>query len=153
MPAQNQVVKELSVAQRQGYYRIGRAAKLTGVSAKMIRYYESLRLIPKPSRTTGDYRVYNSQDLHTLHFIKHARDLGFSLKETGHLLSLWRNHRRTSAEVKRLALKQIAELDQKIEQLESIRATLTNLTTHCHGDHRPECPILDNLSYNSNSRY
>jgi len=131
------------------WYRIGEAAQLSGVTAKMIRHYESLRLLPKASRTAGDYRVYGEKDVHALKFIRRARDLGFSMKEIGTLLGLWRNQRRASAEVKRLAIQHVAELDEKITQLKSMRATLANLASHCHGDHRPECPILDDLSTES----
>lgn len=127
-------------------YTIGRAAELTGVSAKMIRHYESLGLIPKARRTSSDYRVYSTNDLHSLRFIRRARDLGFSTKEIAGLLSLWRNKRRASAEVKRLALQHVADLDRKIAELESMRATLANLAKHCHGDARPDCPILDDLA-------
>ena len=140
------IVKEKSAHQPQGSYRIGEAAQLSGVTAKMIRHYESLQLLPKPARTAGDYRVYGDKDVHTLKFIRRARDLGFSMKEIGTLLGLWRNQRRASAEVKRLSLKHVAALDEKIAQLKSMRATLANLASHCHGDHRPECPILDDLS-------
>jgi len=127
-------------------YRIGEAAELSGVTAKMIRHYESLRLIPKASRTAGDYRMYSDRDVHALKFIRRARDLGFSMREIGTLLGLWRNQRRSSAEVKRLAIQHVAELDEKIAQLKSMRATLANLASHCHGDDRPECPILDDFS-------
>ena len=126
--------------------RIGRVAELTGVSAKMIRHYETLRMIPKPARSAGDYRLYDRGDVHTLRFIRRARDLGFSIKEIGSLLGLWRNQRRASADVKRMALKHIADLDKKIAEMNAMRATLAHLASHCHGDHRPECPILDDLS-------
>ena len=136
---------ELAEAREHGYYSIGRAAELSGVTAKMIRHYESLELIPKAARTLGDYRVYTASDIHTLRFIRRARGLGFSIDEIGTLLGLWRNQRRASKEVKRLALKHIAELDHKIEELQSVRAALADLAAHCHGDARPECPILDDL--------
>ncbi|HKS56552.1 MAG TPA: Cu(I)-responsive transcriptional regulator [Steroidobacteraceae bacterium] len=136
---------ELAEAKENGYYSIGRAAELSGVTAKMIRHYESLELIPKAARTLGDYRVYTASDIHTLRFIRRARGLGFSIDEIGTLLGLWRNQRRASKEVKRLALKHIAELDHKIEELQSVRAALADLAAHCHGDARPECPILDDL--------
>ena len=136
---------ELAEAKEHGYYSIGRAAELSGVTAKMIRHYESLELIPKAARTLGDYRVYTASDIHTLRFIRRARGLGFSIDEIGTLLGLWRNQRRASKEVKRLALKHIAELDHKIEELLSVRAALADLAAHCHGDARPECPILDDL--------
>lgn len=136
---------ELADAKQQGYYSIGRAAELSGLSAKMIRHYESLGLLPKVNRSVGDYRLYSPTDLHTLRFIKRARGLGFSMQEIQALLGLWRNQRRASAEVKRMALRHVAELDRKIEELQAMRATLSRLATHCHGDARPECPILDDL--------
>jgi MerR family copper efflux transcriptional regulator len=136
---------ELAAAKEQGYYSIGRAAELSGVTAKMIRHYEALELIPNAPRTMGDYRVYSAADVHTLRFIRRARTLGFSMEEIGALLSLWRDHRRASAEVKRMALKHVAELDSKIEELQSMRSALADLAQHCHGDARPECPILDDL--------
>ena len=134
------------MARQHGYYTIGQAAELTGVTPKMIRHYESLGLIPRANRTAGDYRVYSDTDMHSLRFIKRARGLGFSVKEIEGLLGLWRNQRRVSGEVKRLALKHIAELDQKIEELNSMRTTLANLASHCHGDNRPECPILEDFA-------
>lgn len=138
--------RELSDVRQQGYYTIGHAAELTGVTPKMIRHYESLRLIPPPTRTAGDYRVYSETDLHSLRFIKRARGLGFSMKEIEGLIGLWRNQRRASAEVKRLALKHVAQLDTKIAELKAMRATLSQLARHCHGDARPECPILEDLA-------
>jgi Cu(I)-responsive transcriptional regulator len=137
--------RELAAAREQGYYSIGRAAEISGLSAKMIRHYESLGLIPKADRTIGDYRVYSASDLHALRFVRRARELGFSMKKIADLLALWRNQRRASAEVKRLALSHVAELDRKIEALQAMRATLSNLAAHCHGDARPHCPILDDL--------
>ncbi len=136
---------ELAAAKEQGLYSIGRAAEISGVTAKMIRHYESLGLIPKAARTLGDYRVYTATEVHTLRFVRRARSLGFSMEEIRGLLGLWRNQRRASAEVKRLALKHIAELDSKIEELRSVRSALAELAAHCHGDQRPECPILDDL--------
>lgn len=136
---------ELAAAKEQGYYSIGRAAEISGVTPKMIRHYESLELIPKAARTLGDYRVYTTADLHALRFIRRARGLGFSMDEIAGLLSLWRNQSRASKEVKRLALKHIAELDSKIEELESMRGALAELAACCHGDARPDCPILDDL--------
>jgi Cu(I)-responsive transcriptional regulator len=136
---------ELATAKEQGYFSIGRAAEISGVTPKMIRHYESLELIPKAARTLGDYRVYTQSDIHVLRFIRRARSLGFSMEEISDLLGLWRNQRRASKEVKRLALKHIAELDSKIEELQSMRAALSELAAHCHGDARPDCPILDDL--------
>lgn len=145
MPARKKRA-ELSGAREQGYYSIGQAAELSGITPKMIRHYESLALIPKAARTAGDYRVYTSADIHTLRFIRRARGLGFSIAEIGTLLGLWRNQRRASAQVKRLALKHIAELDSKIAELQSMRAALAELAEHCHGDARPDCPILADLA-------
>jgi MerR family transcriptional regulator, copper efflux regulator len=136
---------ELAAAKEQGYYSIGRAAELSGGTPKMIRHYEALELIPKAARTMGDYRVYTAADVHTLRFVRRARTLGFSMDEIGMLLNLWHDQRRASAEVKRLAQNHIAELDSKIEELQAMRSTLADLARHCHGDERPECPILDDL--------
>lgn len=136
---------ELSAAKEHGLYSIGSAAELSGVTPKMIRHYESLGLIPKAARTLGDYRVYTPAEVHTLRFVRRARRLGFSMEEIAGLLSLWRNQRRASAAVKRLALRHIAELDSKIEELRSMRVALAELAAHCHGDQRPDCPILDDL--------
>lgn len=126
-------------------YTIREAADATGISAKMIRYYESIELIPPALRTSSNYRVYREDDLHTLRFIRRARDLGFSLEQIGTLLDLWQG-RRSSAEVKRVALAHIAELEEKIRALDSMRRTLAHLADHCHGDERPACPILDELA-------
>lgn len=145
MPA-SKILPELSTAKEQGYYSIGRAAEISGVTPKMIRHYEALELIPRAARTLGDYRVYTIDDIHTLRFIRRARGLGFSMDEIANLLGLWRKQRRASKEVKRLALRHIAELDNKIEELQSMRTALADLAEHCHGDARPQCPILDDLA-------
>lgn len=145
MPAARKRPAELAAARREGYYSIGRAAEISGVTPKMIRHYESLGLIPKAIRTSGDYRVYGTADLHALRFIRRARAFGFSMKEIADLLGLWHNRRRASAEVKRLALDHVEELDRKIEELQSMRATLAQLARGCQGNARPECPILDDL--------
>ena len=137
---------ELSEAKDRGYYSIGKAAELSGITPKMIRHYESLELIPKAARTAGDYRVYSAADIHTLRFIRRARGLGFSIEEIGMLLGLWRNQRRASEQVKRLAIKHITDLDHKIAELQSMRGALAELAEHCHGDARPECPILADLA-------
>ena len=137
---------ELSEAKRDGLLNIGQAARMSGVSAKMIRHYEENALFAKPGRTGAGYRIYKDSDVHVLRFIRRARDLGFSMKEIKTLLGLWDNRRRASVDVKRLALKHVGELDAKIAELQLMRRTLTNLAEHCHGDHRPECPILDDLS-------
>lgn len=125
---------------------IGDAAQRSGVTAKMIRHYERIGLIPAARRTDSGYRKYTAGDVHTLGFIRRARDLGFSIKQIGDLLDLWRNQRRTSSKVKALALAHIAELDERIRQLEAMRQILDQLAAHCHGDDRPDCPILDGLA-------
>ncbi|MGV8920842.1 MAG: Cu(I)-responsive transcriptional regulator [Pseudomonas sp.] len=124
---------------------IGQAAKNSGLSAKMIRYYESIGLLQAAHRTDSGYRLYGQADLHTLAFIKRSRDLGFSLEEVGKLLTLWQDRSRASADVKNLAHEHIIALNQKIEELTSLRNTLQDLVEHCHGDHRPDCPILKDL--------
>jgi len=125
---------------------IGQAADASGVSAKMIRHYEAIGLMAKALRTDSGYRIYDGNDVHTLRFIRRGRALGFSMKEIGQLLGLWRNRRRASGDVRRVAQQHIAELDQKIAELQAMRRTLHQLVQHCHGDRRPECPILDDLS-------
>jgi MerR family copper efflux transcriptional regulator len=124
---------------------IGQAAKSSGLSAKMIRYYESTGLLEAANRTDSGYRIYNAKDLHTLAFIKRSRDLGFSLEEVGKLLTLWQDRERASADVKGLARQHIDELNQKIAELTGLRDTLQDLVANCHGDHRPDCPILKDL--------
>jgi MerR family copper efflux transcriptional regulator len=125
---------------------IGQAAKNSGLSAKMIRYYESTGLLRPAHRSDSGYRLYGSEDLHTLAFIKRSRDLGFSLEEVGKLLTLWQDRQRASADVKALARQHIVELNQKIDELASLRDTLQELVEHCHGDDRPDCPILKDLA-------
>lgn len=125
---------------------IGDVARKSGVSAKMIRYYEQIGLIRSPGRTDSGYRVYSERDLHTLRFIRRARDLGFSVSQLQELLALWSDRDRASAEVKRIATDHIAELEQKIKELQEMREALMHLAKHCHGDHRPECPILEDLA-------
>ena len=124
---------------------IGQAAKSSGLSAKMIRYYESIGLLQAATRTDSGYRVYSANDLHTLAFIKRSRDLGFSLEEVGKLLTLWQDRGRASADVKALAHKHIVELNQKIAELAGLRDTLQDLVEHCKGNDRPDCPILKDL--------
>ncbi len=125
---------------------IGSAAELSGVSAKMVRHYESLGLLPRVARTDSGYRQYSEADVHTLQFIKRSRDLGFSMAEIGELVTLWQNRRRTSASVKRIAQKHVDELATRIEAMQSMQRTLRQLLHHCHGDERPDCPILDDLA-------
>ena len=125
---------------------IGEASKHSGVSAKMIRHYEGIGLIQRAARTYSGYRTYTASDVHTLRFIRQARNLGFSIKQIDQLLGLWRNQRRPSSKVKALAQEHIAELDARIIELEAMKRTLQALALHCHGDDRPECPILDGLA-------
>jgi len=125
---------------------IGQAASASGVSAKMIRHYEDIGLLPAAVRTGAGYRQYGAGDVHTLRFIRHARDLGFSLPEIGELVSLWRNRSRPSRQVKTLAIAHIRELEQKAQELLAMKATLEHLVHCCHGDDRPECPILESLA-------
>ena len=125
---------------------IGAAADLTGVPAKTIRYYESIGLIPQARRAENGYRDYTGFDLEILKFIQRARRLGFTVKDVGDLLALWHDKDRTSANVKALALRHIDEVEQRIGELQSIRKTLIDLTDRCHGDDRPDCPILDDFA-------
>ncbi len=124
---------------------IGDAARASGVSAKMIRYYEQSGLIPKAGRTAGGYRDYSANDVHMLRFVRRARDLGFSIVEIEELLQLWRDRSRQSADVKRIALARIADLRRRIHAMEEMAATLQHLASSCSGDHRPDCPILADL--------
>jgi Cu(I)-responsive transcriptional regulator len=137
---------ELSEARRAGLYNIGEAAARSGVTAKMIRHYESVGLLKQAGRTVAGYRVYADADVHTLRFIRRGRDLGFSIKEIQQLLGLWHNRRRASADVRGLAERHIAALDEKMRELEGMRGTLLDLVHKCHGDSRPDCPILDDLA-------
>ncbi|RYE72005.1 MAG: Cu(I)-responsive transcriptional regulator [Oxalobacteraceae bacterium] len=125
---------------------IGQAAEAAGVNAKMIRYYESIGLISAASRTDAGYRQYNDKDIRTLRFIKRSRDLGFSIERIKTLLSLWEDRGRKSGDVKKLAGQYIAELDRDIEKLQSIRDQLQQLADCCHGDGRPDCPIIEDLA-------
>jgi Cu(I)-responsive transcriptional regulator len=140
---------ELSEAREQGLHNIGEASALAGVSAKMIRHYESIGLIPEAARTFAGYRLYSDADVHRLQFIKRARTLGFSIKQIEALLSLWDDRSRASADVKRLAKVHAAELAQRIEEMQAMQRTLETLARRCHGDTRPDCPILDDLAKHS----
>lgn len=144
--ARRAVRPELSEAREQGLHNIGEASSLTGVSAKMIRHYEAIGLIPPASRTFANYRLYNDADLHRLRFIRRARNLGFPMKQIEVLLGLWGDPQRSSAEVKRLAQAHSDELAARIAEMQAMQRTLQSLAAHCHGDHRPECPILDDLA-------
>jgi MerR family copper efflux transcriptional regulator len=125
---------------------IGTAAKQSGVSAKMVRHYESLGLLPRVARTDSGYRQYSEAEVHVLRFIKRSRDLGFSMAEIAELVSLWNNRRRASASVKRIAQKHSDELTLRIDEMQAMQRTLKHLIHCCHGDDRPDCPILDDLS-------
>ena len=131
----------------RGLMDIGRASKASDVSVKMIRHYEAIGLLPKVARTLANYRLYSPNDVHLLRFIRRARALGFSMADIKELLSLWQNKSRSSASVKKIAGEHIQDLNVKIAELKSMVDTLEHLAKHCHGDHRPECPILDDLSH------
>jgi MerR family copper efflux transcriptional regulator len=127
-------------------FNIGEASARSGVSAKMIRHYESLSLLPKVGRTASGYRQYGSREVHTLRFVRRARELGFSMVEIAALLKLWQNRRRASADVKRIALSHVADLDRRMSEMAAMKRTLESLAACCHGDDRPDCPILDELA-------
>jgi Cu(I)-responsive transcriptional regulator len=125
---------------------IGKASAESGISAKMIRYYESIGLIPAASRSDGGYREYSDNDVHTLRFIRRARDLGFTVEQMIELLALWRDRKRASADVKRIALKHVEELERKARELREMSSTLKHLADHCKGNERPDCPIINELA-------
>jgi len=125
---------------------IGQASKASGVSAKMIRHYESVGLFPNTLRTEAGYRQYTDKEVRTLQFIRQSRDLGFSIDQIRELLSLWQDLRRPSRQVKNLASAHIRELDAKLQELQFMKATLEHLVHCCHGDERPDCPILETLA-------
>lgn len=131
---------------------IGEAAKASGVSAKMIRYYESIGLIAAARRSAAGYRFYDDRDIQTLRFVRRARDLGFPVEDIFRLLELWRDGARSSADVKQLAEQHISALEEKISALQSMQRTLERLAGACHGDDRPDCPILDDLSAGAGER-
>lgn len=125
--------------------KIGELSATTGVSERMVRHYEKIGLIPPASRRASGYREYESRDVNTLRFIRRSRDLGFPIEEIAQLLSLWRDRGRASADVKALALARAAELERKVLELEEMRRSLIDLASRCHGDERPDCPILGEL--------
>ena len=137
---------ETADARSAGYHNIGQAALASGVSAKMIRHYESIGLMPAADRTFSNYRIYSGNDVHVLRFIKRARELGFSIKQIEALLGLWQQTRRSSAQVKKLAMTHVEDLDRRITEMQAMRDTLRALATRCQGNDRPECPILEDLS-------
>ena len=124
---------------------IGELAKRSGLSAKRVRHYEEIGVLSKAARTDSGYRIYDERDVHILRFVNRARGLGFSMKEIKTLVGLWKNKRRASREVKSLALKHLDELEKKIAELQSMATTLRHLSHHCHGDERPDCPILEDM--------
>ena len=126
--------------------KIGEASAASGVSQRMIRHYEKIGLVPKAARRESGYRDYDARDVNTLRFIRNARDLGFPIEEIGKLIALWHDRGRASAEVKALALGRAAELKRKAEALEAMRRSLEHLAATCHGDDRPDCPILSGLA-------
>jgi Cu(I)-responsive transcriptional regulator len=128
------------------WFNIGDAARASGVTAKMVRHYEAIGLLPPARRTEAGYRLYGTDDVRMLQFIHRGRALGFSLDQIAGLLALWRDKHRASADVRRLALAHIDELDRKIAELEAMKRTLATLATSCHGDARSDCPILDDLA-------
>lgn len=125
---------------------IGEAAKASGVSAKMIRHYESVGLFPEATRTESGYRQYTDKEIGTLRFIRQSRDLGFSIEQIRELLGLWQNRKRPSRQVRALAQAHIAELEEKLHELQAMKATLEHLVHCCHGDDRPDCPIIETLA-------
>lgn len=125
---------------------IGQAASASGVSQRMIRHYEAIALIPKAARRNSGYRDYDDRDVHTLRFIRRARDLGFPIEEIGRLLALWHDRGRASADVKALALARAGELRRKEDELRAMRRALEALARSCHGDERADCPILEDLA-------
>ena len=125
---------------------IGEAAKEVGLSAKMIRYYESIGLVSPSARTESGYRIYHEADLHQLRFIRQSRRLGFAVEDVRRLLALWQDRERASAEVKSIALSHVTDLNRRIAEMVSMRDALAHLASTCHGDNRPDCPILEGLA-------
>ena len=129
-----------------GPINIGQAARASGVSAKMVRHYESLGLLPQVGRTDSGYRQYTEADVHALHFIRRSRDLGFSMEEIAELLGLWHDRSRASSQVKRIAQQHIDDLSERIAQMQAMQRSLQTLVSCCQGNDRPDCPILDDLA-------
>lgn len=144
--ARHAIRPELSEAKGQGLHNIGEAAALSGVSAKMIRHYETIGLVPAAGRSFANYRLYSDADVHRLRFVRRARSLGFAMKQIQVLLGLWNDPGRSSAEVKQLAQAHADDLGARIAEMQAMQRSLRALAEHCHGDARPECPILDDLA-------
>lgn len=125
---------------------IGEAASASGVSTKMIRYYEDIGLIKPVTRTMAGYRVYAEKDIHALRFIRRARDLGFTVEQMTELMALWNDRARASGDVKRIALEHVKVLEQKRQEIEDMATALKHLASNCHGDGRPDCPIIEDLA-------
>lgn len=142
----NEEFLEHADAIERGLLDIGRASKASGVSVKMIRHYEAIGLLKNIARTHANYRVYSDKDAHTLRFVKRARALGFSMDDIRELLALWQNKSRSSASVKKVAAGHMDDLKRKIAEMQSMLTTLEHLTHNCHGDQRPDCPILEDLA-------
>jgi Cu(I)-responsive transcriptional regulator len=136
----------VNTSHNAGPFNVGEAARLSNVSAKMVRHYEALGLLPAVARTDAGYRQYTDKEVHTLRFIRRARDLGFGMAEIADLLKLWQNRRRPNASVKRIASAHVAALDAKMAEMAAMRNTLQHLMHCCSGDDRPDCPILDELA-------
>lgn len=132
--------------------KIGEASKASGVSQRMIRHYEGIGLIDRAARRESGYRDYDERDVHTLRFIRRARDLGFPIEEIGKLLALWHDRNRASADVKALATARAEELRRKERELRDMRRALETLAEHCHGNSRPDCPILDDLAFGTRNQ-
>ncbi|WP_026481092.1 Cu(I)-responsive transcriptional regulator [Ahrensia sp. 13_GOM-1096m] len=124
---------------------IGEASETTGLPAKTIRYYEDIKLV-KPARAANGYRDYADADIHRLAFVQRSRSLGFTIEECRSLLSLYEDKERASSDVKDLALEKITEIDRKLKEIKSLRSTLKQLADHCHGDGRPDCPIINDIA-------
>jgi len=130
---------------------IGEASKATGISVKMLRYYEEIGLVQPARRAESGYRIFSDKNIATLRFVRRARDLGFQVRQIGALLDLWENGSRASADVKSLALSHVGELEQRRRELDEMIATLNHLARNCHGDDRPDCPILKSLGAESDT--
>jgi Cu(I)-responsive transcriptional regulator len=135
-----------AMSKSRPFFNIGEAARESGISAKMIRHYEQVGLLKEAARTDAGYRLYSQRDLHVLRFIRHSRDLGFSIRQIEDLLGLWLNESRPSREVKKLAQNHLQALDEKIRELNLMKSELERLVSCCKGDSRPDCPILDGLA-------